>query len=51
MFVFREESMIPDDAEEVMLSDFDPKAHSRRQQSYYDEDDEPRSSGVQCQSH
>jgi len=52
----RNECIIPDDAEEVTLREFDPKAHSRRAGhggggSYYDEDDEPRSAGVQCQSH
>jgi len=52
----RNECIIPDDAEEVTLREFDPKAHSRRPGhgqggSYYDEDDEPRSAGVQCQSH
>lgn len=49
----RAEIIVPDDAEEVTLNDFDPKSHSRRQQQFnnsYDED-EPRSSGVQCQSH
>jgi len=46
----RTECIIPDDAEEVNLREFDPKTHNRRG-NYYDEDDEPRSSGVQCQSH
>ena len=50
--IYRQESIIPDDAEEVTLREFDPKTHSRRgNNSIYDEDDEPRSSGVQCQSH
>jgi len=47
----RSECIIPDDAEEVTLRDFDPKAHSRRVNNFHDEDEEPRGSGVQCQSH
>jgi hypothetical protein len=50
--IFRTESIIPDDAEEVTLRDFDAKSHNRRgnANNIYEEDDEPRSSGVQCQS-
>jgi DnaJ family protein A protein 1 len=47
----RQESIIPDDSEEVHLQEFDPKQHGRRPQESYYEDDEPRTSGVQCQSH
>jgi len=47
----RNEAIIPDDAEEVAMVDFDPKAHSRRAQYYDDDEDNPRAQGVQCQSH
>jgi len=49
----RNEVIIPDDAEEVTLSEFDPKQNhrGRRGEAYYEEDDEPRAHGVQCQSH
>jgi len=47
----RDESIIPDDSEHVTLMDFDPKSQNRRRQQAYEEDDEPRGQGVQCQSH
>lgn len=52
----REEIMIPDSAEEVMLQDLDPEQEARRQRQQreaYEEDDDhfhPRG-GVQCQTH
>ncbi|CAG7717492.1 unnamed protein product [Allacma fusca] len=47
----RNEVIIPDDAEEVTLREFDPKTNQRRgREAYYEDDDEPRSHGVQCQS-
>lgn len=52
----RTECIIPDDAEEVTLHDFDPKAHNRSHRAAYDEDDDDEEGGggprgVQCQSH
>jgi len=48
----RHQCIIPDDAEEVVLMEFDAKAHARRQQQQAYDDDEPRGGGgVQCQSH
>ncbi|KAL1505739.1 hypothetical protein ABEB36_005233 [Hypothenemus hampei] len=48
----REECMIPDNAEECILEDFDPEQESRRRQqkNVYDEDDEMHGPGqrVQC---
>ncbi|CAG9854684.1 unnamed protein product [Phyllotreta striolata] len=48
----REESMIPDTAEEVVLVDFDPENEARRRshKNAYDEDDEMHGQGqrVQC---
>lgn len=50
----RPEIMIPDNAEEVTLSNIDPQESYRRQhhRQAYDEDDDPRfqRGGVQCQS-
>ena len=48
---FREEPMIPDDHEEVNLSEFDPDAERRsHQHSGYDDDDEGQGHGpgVSC---
>jgi len=48
----RTEIIIPDDAEEGILRDYDPKEHSRRNHNnHVYEEDEPRAGGVQCQSH
>jgi len=52
----RTECIIPDDAEEVTLHDFDPKADNRSHRAAYDEDDDDEEGGggprgVQCQSH
>lgn len=51
----RQESMIPDDAEECVLQKFDPKAdNQRRRAEAYDSDDESGGHGgqrVQCASH
>lgn len=48
----RVESMIPDNAEEVVLVEFDPESEARRnsQKNAYDEDDEMHGQGqrVQC---
>lgn len=52
----RQECMIPDNAEEVVLQDLDPEQEARRQRQHreaYEEDEEhfhPRG-GVQCQTH
>ncbi|KAL1425368.1 hypothetical protein MTO96_019254 [Rhipicephalus appendiculatus] len=52
----RQECMIPDSAEEVILQDLDPEQEARRQRQHreaYEEDDDhfhPRG-GVQCQTH
>lgn len=52
----RQECMIPDNAEEVILQDLDPEQEARRQRQHreaYEEDDDhfhPRG-GVQCQTH
>jgi len=47
----RQECIIPDDSEEVTLNEFDPNLHSRQRNHHSFDEDEPRSSGVQCQSH
>jgi len=49
----RTECIIPDDAEEAILRDYDPKLHSRRNHNnhVYDEDEPRTAGGVQCQSH
>lgn len=52
----RSESIIPDDAEEVHLREYDPRENHRRnhRQAYYDDDDDDgpgQRGGVQCQSH
>jgi len=51
----RTEVIIPDEAEEVTLREFDSKQHSRRgaggHGNAYDEDEPRGGGGVQCQSH
>lgn len=49
----RQELIIPDDAEEHTLEDYDPQSHNHRRGEAYDEDDEGGMGGqrVQCASH
>lgn len=52
LFMFRTEAIIPDGAEEVMLTDTDPEQEQRRQQhSACDEDEMGGQSRVQCTTH